>query len=325
MIVVHRGADSRGALQKSTLAVDEPLPKDSLWIDLVTPTPEEDRLVEQYLGLEVPTHADMNEIEPSELLYTSHGAHYMTARLLCGANEERRHAVPVTFILTKSALVTVRYDEPQAFAMFAHRIARPGERAVTPGAVLAALIETVSDQAVDVLQGLGAAVDDLSATIFGPDIGRQAKRQQHILKELGKVGETVGRARISLVTVERMLLFITGGERAGQIDPDLVAQARTTLRDQQALEMHADFISGKIQFLLDAMLGVVNLDQNNIIKLFSVISVIFMPPTVIASMYGMNFKHMPELDWTYGYPMALCAMLASAVLPYVFFKWRGWL
>ena len=146
-----------------------------------------------------------------------------------------------------------------------------------------------------------------------------------LLKSLGRAGDIVSQVRESLVSVERMLLFISGDGHEAQNVSELQRQARTTLRDQQSLEEHASFISGKIQFLLDAILGLVNLEQNNIIRLLAVISFVLMPPTLIASTYGMNFKNMPELDFPYGYPIALLAMLGSAVLPYLFFRLRGWL
>jgi magnesium transporter len=131
--------------------------------------------------------------------------------------------------------------------------------------------------------------------------------------------------RESLVSVERMLLFLSANTAGAALHDDLRAEVRTTLRDLQSLEDHATFLASKIQFLLDAVLGLVNLDQNKIIKIFSVAAVVFMPPTLIASIYGMNFKTMPELDWPYGYPLALGLMVAAAAGTYFFFKMKRWL
>ncbi len=131
--------------------------------------------------------------------------------------------------------------------------------------------------------------------------------------------------RESLVSVERILLSLSASYRASKAPREVREEIRSTLRDLQSLEEHASFLSGKIQFLLDATLGLVNLEQNNIIKLFSVMAVVFMPPTLIASMYGMNFKMMPELEWAFGYPMAVVMMVVAAILPYVFFRWKRWL
>jgi magnesium transporter len=326
MITIHRAPGSAdGACTRHRLAPGEALPADAVWIDLFKPTREEDSLVEAHIGIEVPTREDMADIEPSELLYTNHGARYMTARVLCGNESERPYIGAVSFVLTKTSLVTVRYDETHTFVMFEQHMARPGDSPTTPGGVLAGLIEAISDRSATVLNRVGDRVDELSHQIFETDNARDTKRQKETLKSLGRAGDLVSQVRESLVSFERMLLFISGETHPANGSSDLRSQAQSTLRDQQSLEEHATFISGKIQFLLDAILGLVNLEQNNIIKLFSVISVVFSPPTLVASIYGMNFKNMPELDWTFGYPMALCMMLASAVLPYVFFRWKHWL
>ena len=327
MIVIHRAPGTAdGGCTRHLLAPGELLPQDAVWIDLFKPTHEEDQLVEAHIGIEVPTREDMDDIEPSELLYVDHGARYMTARVLCGNEAERPYIGAVSFVLTKTALVTVRYDEAHAFVMFERHIARPTDAPTTAGGVLAGLIESISDRSAAVLNRVGDRVDELSHQIFETDNNRDTKRQKETLKALGRAGDMVSQVRESLVSFERMLLFISGeGQAAANGGSDLRSQAQSTLRDQQSLEEHATFISGKIQFLLDAILGLVNLEQNNIIKLFSVISVVFSPPTLVASIYGMNFKNMPELDWSFGYPMALCMMVASAVLPYVFFRWKQWL
>lgn len=143
----------------------------------------------------------------------------------------------------------------------------------------------------------------------------------------GRSGATTSccRSSASLVSVERILLSLSASYRASKAPREVREEIRSTLRDLQSLEEHASFLSGKIQFLLDATLGLVNLEQNNIIKLFSVMAVVFMPPTLIASMYGMNFKVMPELDWGFGYPMAVVMMVVAAILPYAFFRWKRWL
>jgi magnesium transporter len=327
MITVHSARPSgEGRFERHLLQPGEALPADTVWIDLMEPTRDEDHLVERHLNIEIPTREDMNDIAPSAILYVDSGARYMTARLLCGSRTVPSYIASVTFILTKAALVTVRYDEAYAFANFEQRIARPNACATTPSGVLAGLIDAVSDRAAELLQKTGDRVDELSHLIFDDAAGDKAGRHQATLKALGKAGDIVSHIRESLVSIERMLLFISGeGHEQQQNDGSpLQTQARTTLRDQQSLEEHASFISGKIQFLLDAILGLVNLEQNNIIKLFSVISVVLMPPTLIASIYGMNFKIIPELQLDYGYPLALCGMLISAIVPYTFFKWRGW-
>ena len=327
MIIIHRiGTSSDVKLERH--APDSALgaiPADSVWIDLVAPTREEDAMVEAFTQISVPTLEDQQDIEPSEILYSENGARYMTTRIICDMNTARPKLAPVSFILTAKTLVTVRYDDPKSFSLFANRAIKPGGCASTPEAVLSGLIEAIIDRSAEVLQKMGAGVDELSFGVFNSDSGRQTDRQQDVLKSLGRTGDVVSKVRESLVSIERMLLFLSAGVHGDVRTAELRSRARTTFRDLQSLEEHASFIAGKIQFLLDATLGLVNLEQNNIIKLFSVMAVIFMPPTLIASIYGMNFKVIPELQFEFGYPMALAMMVLSAVLPYVFFRWRKWL
>lgn len=314
-------------LDRRQLPSADPIPADVLWIDLVEPTREEDRKLEKFLGISIPTREEMEDIEPSELLYNEDGARYMTARLLCRADSETPGLTGVTFILKENVLVTVRYDEPRSFAMYAARACRPGGGSLTSEGVLSGLIETISDRAADVLQMAGEKIDAVSRAVFDAkgNPGKRAEQYQTVLKTLGRLGELISKQRESLVSVERILLFLSVSYRAAHVPKELRDSVRATQRDLQSLEEHATFLSNKIQFLLDATLGLVNLEQNNIIKLFSVVAVIFLPPTLIASIYGMNFKVMPELDWSIGYPAALFMMLVAAVLPYAYFRWRGWL
>ncbi|WP_276199772.1 magnesium transporter CorA family protein [Chelatococcus sp. XZ-Ab1] len=334
MIVVYRMVDPMKLddanvcrLERQVLPPGETLPADAVWIDLVAPTREEDRLVEQHLGIEIPTREDMEDIEPSELLYSENGARYMTVRLLFAADSDEPDITAVTFILKGSALVTVRYDEPRAFAMFANRAGKQGGCGASAEEVFAGLIETIIDRLAEVLQAAGSSIDRISHAVF--DVadkmtGRHGEYQK-TLRDLGRYGTLISMSRESLVSIERLLLFLSVVYRATRVPVELREQVRTTLRDLQSLEEHATFQSGKIQFLLDATLGLVNLEQNNIIKLFSVMAVVFMPPTLIASIYGMNFKDMPELELWFGYPVALLAMVVAAIAPYLFFRWKRWL
>ena len=328
MIIVHRAqADTPAILDRHVLGEQEPIPDDALWIDLVRPTANEDRKTERFLGIEVPTREDQQDIEPSELLYAEHGARYLTTRLLTRADEDEPELAGITFILKGNALVTVRYAEPRAFAMFAAKAARPYGCGRTGEEVLGGLVETIMDRAADILQLAGERIDGLSRTVFRSraDPGERNAEYQDTLRALGHWGDLISKQRESLVSIERTLLFLSASYRASKVEKALRDQMRTTLRDLQSLEEHATFQANKIQFLLDATLGLVNLEQNNIIKLFSVMAVVFMPPTLIASIYGMNFKTMPELEWTFGYPLAVGMMVVAAVLPYVFFRWKKWL
>lgn len=331
MIIVHRSTEGRREGEQIVdgrqLVPGESIPKDALWIDMIEPTRDEDRLVEAFLGISIPTREEMQDIEPSELLYLENDARYLTARLLYAADSDEPSLTGVTFILKDRVIVTVRYAEPRAFAMFAQRASKPGACGHTPEQILAGLIDTIVDRAADVLQMAGENIDTLSNQIFRAkrEAHRRTADYQRTLKLLGHYGSLVSKQRESLVSVERLLLFVATAYRSAKVPLSLREDVRTTLRDVQSLEEHATFQSGKIQFLLDATLGLVNLEQNNIIKLFSVMAVVFMPPTLIASIYGMNFNVMPELQWTFGYPLALVAMVVAAILPYFFFRWKKWL
>jgi magnesium transporter len=328
MIVVYLPhPEAAGVLDRRVLGEEEPIPSEALWIDLIRPSQDEDRKTERFLGIEVPTREDQQDIEPSELLYAEHGARYLTTRLLIRADEDDPELAGITFILKDNALITVRYAEPRAFQMFAVKAARPYGCGRTGEEMLGSLIETIMDRAADILQLAGERIDALSRSVFKTNIdpGERNAEYQDTLRALGHWGDLISKQRESLVSIERMLLFLSASYRASKVEKALRDQMRTTLRDLQSLEEHATFQASKIQFLLDATLGLVNLEQNNIIKLFSVMAVVFMPPTLIASIYGMNFKQMPELESAFGYPLALLLMVLAAIAPYFFFRWKRWL
>lgn len=299
----------------------------AVWIDMLSPTKIEDEKLEQQLGISIPTREDMKDIEPSELLWSENDARYLTARVLCRAEGQEPVLSGVTFILKEKTLVTVRYDEPRAFAMFKNRACQKGLIQASPEVILGGLIEAIIDRAADVMQMVGDKIDLVSHSIFEQksDPSKRNSEYQAVLQALGRSGDLVSKQRESLVSIERILLFLSASYRTSRVPIELREDIRSTLRDLQSLEEHATFQSGKIQFLLDATLGLVNLEQNNIIKLFSVMAVVFMPPTLIASIYGMNFHYMPELSWNYGYPFAVFFMLLAAIVPYFLFRWKKWL
>ena len=312
---------------RKTIPTDFAVLSDSaVWIDLDKPTPEEDRAVERLAGVAVPTREDMQEIEISSRLYIENGARYMTATLMCQSESQSPKITPVTFILANHRLVTVRYDTPKPFALVENKLARNCAAAINGEAVFLELLDAVIDRCADILERAGAEVDAVSAEIFEPSPARgHAPIYSQILLTIGKKGDLTSKVRESLVSIGRMVSFAAVETEAGRWSKEQKAQLKTMQRDVSSLTDHASYLSNKITFVLDAMLGVVNLEQNNIIKLFSVMAVVLMPPTLIASVYGMNFKFMPELEHPLGYPLALVAMVAAAVLPYLFFKMKKWL
>jgi magnesium transporter len=269
----------------------------------------------------------MQEIEVSSRLYVEQHARFMTATLMCNSDTAMPKTTAVTFILSGHRLVTVRYDEPRPFMLVGHKLARNCPAAINGEGVLLDLLDAIIDRAADILERIGMEVDRVSHDIFEPANGadEQSLSYKDILKAIGSKGDLTSKVRESLVSIGRLLLFLANEAEGMRWSKDVRLQLQAMQRDVLSLSDHATYLSNKITFLLNAMLGVVQLEQNNVIKIFSVAAVVLLPPTMIASVYGMNFKHMPELDWHYGYPLAIGLMLISAVLPYYFFKWRKWL
>jgi magnesium transporter len=315
------------SLERVVVGESGPVPEGAVWFDLVTPTVAEDKLLERTLGVAVPTREEMQEIEVSSRLYVENGARYMTATLMCQSETATPKTTPVTFILAGHKLVTVRYDEPRPFTLISNKLARQCPATVSGESILMDLLDAVIDRAADILERAGADIDKVSHDIFEPE-GRRANRSmtyQYIFKTIGRKGDLTSKVRESLVSIGRLLLFLANEADSMKWPKEMRAQLKSMQRDVQSLSDHASYLGNKVTFLLDAMVGVISVEQNNIIKIFSVAAVVLMPPTLIASIYGMNFKHMPELDWPFGYPLALVLMLIAAVLPYWFFKWKRWL
>jgi len=315
------------SLQKADIDDLSRLPEKAVWVDLAKPTAPEDRAVERLAGIVVPTREDMQEIEISSRLYIENGARYMTATLMCGSDSEMPKTTPVTFILGDHRLVTVRYDTPRPFLMVEAKLARACAPGLTGEQVLMELLEAVIDRCADILERIGNDVDEVSHAIFEPEKGRHGHSKQYsrILISIGRKGDLTSKVRESLVSIGRIVTFLSAAVDGVEWSNEMREQLKTMQRDVSSLADHASYLSNKITFALDAMLGVVNLEQNNIIKLFSVMAVVLMPPTLIASIYGMNFRDMPELGWHYGYPLAIIAMIAAAVVPYYVFKLKKWL
>ena len=312
-------------LERHALEPGQAPPEAAVWIDLVGPTVQEDKAVEGLLGIAVPTREEMQEIEVSSRLYVENGARYMTATLMCHSDTALPKVTPVTFILAGHRLATVRYDDPRPFAMVEHKLGRACSPKITGDSVLMDLLDAVIDRSADILERIGAEVDQISHTIFEPEEEAAPPSYNDVLKALGRKGDLTSKVRESLVSVGRVLLFLANESEGMKWPKDTRTQLQSMQRDVISLTDHASYITNKVTFLLDAMLGVVNIQQNNIIKIFSVAAVVLMPPTLIASIYGMNFKFMPELEWHYAYPITLGSMVLAAILPYMYFKWKKWL
>nr|WP_210296911.1 magnesium transporter CorA family protein [Gellertiella hungarica] len=307
---------------------------DIVWIDLDAPSREEEAAIEAALSISVPTREDLKDIEPSSRLFVENGDVFMTASLVWKTETDFPDLTDIAFILTHERLVTVRYAEPRAFKLFAAALARfcanghgpqPGPTAMTAPHLMARLLETISDRTAEILEQETARIDALSLQVFSGGTKRRPPRYlEERLLDVASHHRLLGKVKESLASLSRLVSFLQSLP-AVQGDDDARNLCHTIARDIQSLSEHVSFIAGNITFLLDASLGLINLEQNAIIKIFSIASVVFLPPTLVASIYGMNFQFMPETGWTYGYPMSLIAMLVSAIVPYFFFRWKGWL
>ena len=301
------------------------------WIDLFNASREEVQAAEQALGLELPTREEMQEIESSSRLYREGDALFLTANFLHGADQGEYGSTPISFVLAGPTLLTVRHATPKAFAAFGNRARRNPGLLSSADAVMLHLFEQVVDRLADILEKLGTDMDRASQSAFRTARGTTHKKAnardadlKSVLIALGEVGEVTSRARETLLGLTRILTFINA-EKGQALRKENKAAIKVLERDVRSLVEHASFLSNKANFLLDAVLGIINIDQNGIIKTFTVASVALMPPTLVASIYGMNFASMPELSWKFGYPAALLLMVGGAVLPILYFKRKGWL
>lgn len=296
------------------------------WFDLVFPTPEELAQAGRTLGLEIPTKDEMQEIEHSSRLYQENGAWFMTAMVLSVPETDNLQSAAITFILTGQRLVTVRYLEPRSFEVFAARLQRPGNGCASSQEALIGLLETLIDRMADILELHSGEVEKTSRLIFARDKRAPVPLNlQDTLKDIGTEGNHISTMRESLASVSRMASFLAQAVGSQQNATDLRERLKTVGQDLGSLADYAAFMANKVQFLLDATLGMITIQQNNIIKIVSVAAAVFLPPTLIASIYGMNFGLMPELGWELGYPLAILLMFVSAILPYRYFKRKGWL
>lgn len=324
MLQVYREQD--GLLQKvDSLGSDRQLAP-GVWIDLIDPTKEEEHAVEAILGIDVPSREEMREVESSSQLYRDGNATIMTVRVLNTANRAiSSQLVATTFILTPERLVTLRYADTTPFQTFVPRAEKESGCLQSATTAMTALLEAIVGRVADILEQMGDELDQISTRLFTQSTevsqGIASTDLNAVLKSIGRNGDLASRTRDSLHSISRVMPVLQNQKGSA----DFSERVTTLNLDVNSLLDHASYLSSKIQFLLDSALGLINIQQNAIIKIFSVAAVIFLPPTLIASIYGMNFEHIPELKWLYGYPFALVFMVVSAILPYWYFKRRRWL
>ncbi len=316
-----------GRIVADSVKTGDPLPDGLVWVDMLDPTVEDVLHIKQIAGIDIPTPEEMREIEPSSRLYREGLALFMTASVLYHTDTSDPETRAVTFVLADGLMTTIRYVSPIPFQTFQTRLQTQPELCSSAEVALVELLDAIVDRLADTLESVDANVSQLSKAIFAPLHGQKEQRPRDFAEELQVIGVNAVRCSKvdeSLVGMSRLLTFFDANMRnVGQ------KQVRVRIKDLQrdiiSLMGYVERMSEKLQLLLEATLGMINIQQNIIIKIFSVIAVVFLPPTLVASIYGMNFHLMPELDWSYGYPVALLLMLLSAVGPYFYFRRRGWL
>ncbi len=316
-----------GCLQPLGQPGDE-IPAATCWVDLLNPSPAHVALIKAKLDLDLPGYDSMFEIEESSRLSARAGMLVMTASVLVNSDAPYPQTTPVSFILASGRLLTVRYATPRAFDTFSNNPDRY-DCGGSAYSLFLALFDAITDRVADILERVQTDMDRLAKNIFAhPDLevreGRVERRFQVILRRIGRAQILTMKARESMVSLQRMLTFSVRASGPGG-QSDYAATQKALERDIIALQDHAGYLSNTITFLLDATLGMLTAEQNTVIKVLSVATVLFLPPAVVAGIYGMNFQVMPELSWPWGYPLVLLVMLLSAVLPYFWFKRRGWL
>ena len=306
------------------------LPPEVVWIDMLDADANEIIFVERATGLHIPTVDDLSEIESSSRLRTENNVVYLSAPMISRAESSDPRTTPVGFVLTKDLLITVRFEELVAFRTFVERNTKSDAPCRESVGAFAGLMDTIVDRIADLLEVVESELDGVSRRIFRTDAAatRRPAREnadlRKILRRVGGAGDLVSKIRDSLLGVGRILPYVIS-QAADWLTADVKHRLETMRQDIVSLNDYDAHLVNKVQLLLDATLGLINVEQNNIIKVLTIVSVVGVPPTLVASMYGMNFKYMPELNWAWGYPYAIGLIALSAVVPLLWFKFRGWL
>ncbi|PWV58846.1 magnesium/cobalt transporter CorA [Plasticicumulans acidivorans] len=311
-----------GRLEQTPLSLDEgEIGSEQMgqivWVDLSEPTEEERAWVERQFGLELPEYREMNDIEPSARLYEDEDGLHLHSYFLSDLEEQSRN-ITVAFDILGGRLFTLHEDDLSTFRLFRLRARRQVGLVKDVTDIIVGLFEAKVEHLADTLEQIYSDLEHVSHQVLteaDPDM-------EDVLSELAEQEDLNGKARLILLDTRRSLSFLLRYGFAGSARGEDI---REILRDVESLTSHTGFLFDKVNFLMDAAMGFINIEQNKIVKIFSIAAVVFMPPTLVASMYGMNFHHMPELDWTYGYPIAIGLMILAGIAPYVFFKKKGWL
>ncbi|MCL6416527.1 magnesium/cobalt transporter CorA [Aestuariirhabdus sp. Z084] len=310
---------NESGVQIDTLSLDDALPAGCIWLDVVEPEDAEREWLDQYFVEEVPDTEDLDEIEATSRFFTDKDGLHILSLFPHRAGKDIRN-INVSFNLRRNILITLRDDEVGLFRLVRNYLKRQQLEVQAPLEIMIRLFTAKVDYLADLLEEVYESLEEASQMALRDDSGER----DEVLKNITVQEDFNGQIRLNLMDSQRSMRFLARNSRSLMDDTQLV-EVKEMLRDIDSLMPHTSFLFDKINFLMDATMGFSNLEQSRIIKIFSIAAVVFLPPTVIASAYGMNFEIMPELQWAFGYPMALGMMVMSAVGTYLFFKIRGWL
>jgi len=300
----------------------------AIWLDLRDPLPDELAKAEALSGLRIPSRDDLSEIERSSRLRARDGVLSMSVPITTLVSDDQPRTAPVGFVLSRDRLVTVRFAALESFDAAAARFNDAATAPTSSLTVFVDICDEIIDHLADGLEQVAAELHDMSVATFHTDVdGRHAIRSNRVirakLRHVGRLGDRVSETRDSLLGVGRALDFASE-QAADWSDERLRARMKTLQQDVASLDDYKTHLSDKVQFLLDAMVGLIGIAQNDVFKVLTIVSIVGIPPTLIAGIYGMNFKGMPEYDWAWGYPYGLAVIALSAIIPLAWFKWRGW-
>ena len=299
---------------------DEPAELSSaIWLDLLEPTGEEREMLQEGLGQSLASFLELEDIEASARFFEDEDGLHLHSFFYCEDEENYADLASVAFTIRDGRLFTLRDRELPAFRLY--RMRSRSQRLLECNAyeVLLDLFETKIEQLADVIENVYADLEKLSRVILN---GTQDEAFDEALNTLTEQEDTSSKVRLRLMDTQRALGFLV---RKTRLPANQLEQAREILRDIESLQPHNESLFQKVNFLMQAAMGYINIEQNKIMKFFSVVSVMFLPATLVASTYGMNFDFMPELHFKYGYPMAIGLMIGAAITPYIYFKRKGWL
>lgn len=326
MITVFRKLPD-GKIVAETITASDTVPDDVIWLDLYNPSAMEEQSIEAQTGVEILTREEVWKNQVLNRFYTENNISYMTAAIITKLETPYPQTSAVTFILAENYLLTLRYIMPTSFNNFSQRMLRNYKHFNKGCEVLEGLLEEIITRVAYNSEIVVNELDKLSHDIFGADVLETEKKNQTaamkgVLKRLGAAADLNSQINESLHSLSRMLIFF---KQIPSVSPQVSAAISTLMTDVNSLTQQVSFLADKVTFQLDATLGVINVEQNQIVKIFTILAVFFMPPTLISSIYGMNFQFMPELEWTFGYPVVLGLLLLSSIVPFLYFRKRGWL